>query len=379
MNSLLRVLTEKRKKELYEIKHSHPLKYPEVYIPFDLYYIFRSKPALPSKLYRPSEPIRPSSPRKPLTDIPKPVHFISIAIILLMIVGIVKASQFSLAFLVVFIAIFFLTIPVSIYYLPHIKEQEKYANELNKYKKELERYDVEKERYLINLAEYEKNIVKINAEIAKIQSVENTVNHRKKLFKEKFNHPFDKFTQQYSTEIKKGVSEPLFYRYMKTQLNKSNTTCDWMIFENGKVLKTSEDDAYYPDYVVVCDNLIIDIEIDEPYVYDNKKPIHYQYSSINKNGTVFKSIDEERDTFFTDNNWCVIRFAEEQIFKEPYKCFLLVKKIAESIISCKELPDFENEKDFCVLPVNKWSETEAQQMAADDYRDTYINAIFDSL
>lgn len=66
--------------------------------------------------------------------------------------------------------------------------------------------------------------------------------------------------------------------------------------------------TYIPDYIIFDENLCFDIEIDEPYTLKEKKAIHYI------------GCNNERDIFFTSNNWCVIRFSESQILSEPYEC-----------------------------------------------------------
>lgn len=81
--------------------------------------------------------------------------------------------------------------------------------------------------------------------------------------------------------------------------------------------------TYNPDFTLICDqtNLHIDIEIDEPYSFSEKTPIHFIGSS-----------DDKRNEFFLVNNWCIIRFSEKQILQNTIGCVETVKSIHNSII-----------------------------------------------
>ena len=80
---------------------------------------------------------------------------------------------------------------------------------------------------------------------------------------------------------------------------------------------------YTPDFAYIDEktNLHIDIEIDEPYGYKSKKPLHY--SGLEK--------EKIRDEFFLDCLWIVIRFSEEQIVKYPQSCCQEIAKVINQI------------------------------------------------
>lgn len=69
------------------------------------------------------------------------------------------------------------------------------------------------------------------------------------------------------------------------------------------VLNDEKKYPYQPDYVFHYDerDLYIDIEIDEPYAYHSKKPIHID--------------DNKRNNYFLQKGWSIIRFAEVWIFR----------------------------------------------------------------
>jgi hypothetical protein len=117
---------------------------------------------------------------------------------------------------------------------------------------------------------------------------------------------------------------------------------------------------YSPDlsYIDKSINLHIDIEIDEPYVFHTGEPTHFKESKK----------DKQRNEFFLDKNWIVIRFAEEQVYNYPEECCKFVATVA---LKCG-IPMPEALKKVAALPaVPCWSEAKAREMAACKTRDSY--------
>ena len=108
---------------------------------------------------------------------------------------------------------------------------------------------------------------------------------------------------------KKGITEPYFFSLLKLYF-KDKIFDDYVI-----VVDEFEGIPYRPDFVYYDEttNLLIDIEIDEPYELNDKNPIHCDFSE-----------ESQRNSFFLSHNWFVIRFAEEQIVKYPYECLLIL-------------------------------------------------------
>lgn len=81
-------------------------------------------------------------------------------------------------------------------------------------------------------------------------------------------------------------------------------------YESWELSKSKLDNAYVPDFIFKHDksNMLIDIEIDEPYTFN--EPIH----------TKGNERDRKRNEYFTSINWFVIRFSERQIIKYPERC-----------------------------------------------------------
>lgn len=128
---------------------------------------------------------------------------------------------------------------------------------------------------------------------------------------------------------------------------------------------------YYPDFIYVDEEagLYIDIECDEPYVYSNVEPTHYQELDSEK----------QRNLAFTNSGCFVIRFAEEQIVRYPESC---CKYIADVIANLTE--NYSLLEQFDHIPelsnINHWTKLEAESLAEKKYRDSYLNTTYnDSL
>ncbi len=121
---------------------------------------------------------------------------------------------------------------------------------------------------------------------------------------------------------------------------------------------------YYPDFIYADEkaSLYIDIECDEPYVYATEEPTHYQELDSEK----------ERNLAFTEAGWIVIRFAEEQIVRYPESCCKYLAEIIASITNDKLL--LEQFKQVIDLPsIPHWTQLEAEKLAQNNYRDSYLN------
>lgn len=124
---------------------------------------------------------------------------------------------------------------------------------------------------------------------------------------------------------------------------------------------------YSCDFIAVHPEtgIAADIEIDEPYVGTNNrygKPHHC--FDCNR--------DNNRNQFFIQGNWIVIRFAEEQIALQPAACCKLIARVFAEVIGdskitapLKTFPD--------LLPVKQWNTKTATAMARDNYRQTYLS------
>jgi len=156
---------------------------------------------------------------------------------------------------------------------------------------------------------------------------------------------------------KPGVSEAYFHSFL-------NQFFPGMIHINlalGDPIKTQKY-PYEPDFVYIDEklNLYLDIEIDEPYFYDQKtkqvKPHHFH--------------DQKRDEFFLAAGWVVVRFSEYQVVTQPQSC---CKYIAAVIAQVQQtpldtrwalIPDLE--------PEPGWDENKARQLIRQRARYHYL-------
>lgn len=154
---------------------------------------------------------------------------------------------------------------------------------------------------------------------------------------------------------KKGFKEDDFFIDLYKHFQK-----DFSVF-NDKHIPVNSRNIYEPDFVITSEkdnkNIFIDIEIDEPYDLLLKTPIH----CIGEN--------DIRDDFFTKRGWIVIRFAEEQVHREPKRCCALIAKVIHSIDSTY-YSELLNEE----IPnqIEQWDNLQAKKWAFEKYREKYL-------
>lgn len=126
------------------------------------------------------------------------------------------------------------------------------------------------------------------------------------------------------------------------------------------------DRPFTPDTTLFDANyhLLMDIEIDEPYVFETRKPYHVAGS------------DDHRDQHFLSKGWVVVRFAEKQVVDSVESCIKTVAKVIAEItgddrylqpLLDQGIPDLE--------PMSTWTEAQARQWAFQNYRGTYLEKL----
>ncbi len=115
-----------------------------------------------------------------------------------------------------------------------------------------------------------------------------------------------------NSPVKRGLTEDFFYRYLKK-------------YSQLQVYRNLKYKFYFPDLVIIKDNLVIDLEIDEPYSYEEKKPVHHGGK------------DDKRDNFLLDEGFVVIHFAEEQVIENPETCLEIINNIIDSYLNLSEM------------------------------------------
>lgn len=153
---------------------------------------------------------------------------------------------------------------------------------------------------------------------------------------------------------KKGATENFFEykldKYFRGHMLKNN------------IIEDERRKPYMPDYIIEYPKygIYIDIEIDEPYAFRSGAAIHTQNSA--------------RNEYFLNNGWSIIRFAEEQICKQPELC---CKVIAEHLRNLSgEHIWIEGFHHISRLnEVESWDKQAAEKMAESQYRYSYMKLL----
>lgn len=255
---------------------------------------------------------------------------------------------------------FFLTISFVLYIL-FFSEKISFIRKSKIYLEDIKKYEKNKIEYLIKLENYENKFLKVKNN-------------------EEFNKNVIQFylseTKKFNLEsyAKKGKSELFFHKYLtdffKDQIFTNKSIEEFLIFETSRNLgKFRFEDgiaslSYTPDFIFFNKetNLHIDIEIDEPY--HNSTPIHFKNNPK----------DIERNNYFIQKKWVVIRFCEEQILLQPIACcYYIAIAISKITLDKSYLILFNNyNKEFLTLKkIKQWSFSEAKEMILNDSRNNY--------
>lgn len=309
-------------------------KYPLVYVPNDI------KVTKNTNLLYPKKPIRPQVPKPPVIETEEEGCLASMSGLLFFPMFIGFMTTFGdgggPAFLV-FIG------SLVLYLIIRPTDEVSRRNEERKkeYKKQLETFNI------YGLVEYNKELKNYNEKIKLLEDED----FRKELANKKIRQALIKCPKPIlaAENNKLGVSENKFH---KSLVNKFGSK----ILRNHSI--NTDSTPYMPDFVYYdkITGLCIDIEIDEPYEGRTDHPIHYI------------GADTSRNRYFLSNNWMVIRFAEEQIVRNPLGCInWIIYSINYYLDSnIQEVEAEELEEVYC------WTKEEAEMMAFRLYRNNYI-------
>lgn len=162
--------------------------------------------------------------------------------------------------------------------------------------------------------------------------------------------------------IVSGVSEPKLFDELK-KLKEIETEIE--VIQNVSLPIKKRNYGYKPDIAILWKSkgLAIDIEIDEPYDIKSREPIH--------------CIDDEKDyirnAYFLENGWYIIRIAEEQVIKNVDGIYGYVSNIVSAFTKDKRFA-----RDCGIDPIMRWSKEDSQKMAADGYREKYLELPFEN-
>jgi len=163
---------------------------------------------------------------------------------------------------------------------------------------------------------------------------------------------------------RRGFKEEDFQSAIKECFGNEFTVSGGVILNTGKQTRPFEPD------IALIDNsnpsLKIDIEIDEPYAGFTRKPTHC------------KGDDTQRDIYFSDRGWIVLRFSEFQVHTKEKQCLTYIARIIQSVKPSFQIPS-ELEEYGAVGKQQLWDLLTAQKWEKAQEREKYLNYTFGEL
>lgn len=261
----------------------------------------------------------------------------------LIIIGIIFIFIFMQAEMFNLMSIGSILVVVGFFWLALFPENKKIIKSNKEYIKKIEKYEILYNDYL---------------ESEKITDKEFDSYMRKKILLKKF-IPVNRLSYNLE-DYKKGRSNDYFKIFLNFYFGSGENESKG-IYENiGFIESFYENKPYIMDFAYIDPkiNLIINIEIDEPYTLDDKEIIHID--------------DNKRNEYFLEKNFIIIRFAEEQVIKYPGDCCNLISEI----ISIFENFTLNSMKvDNQVKIVKKWDINEAKYLIKNNYREEYLKLL----
>ncbi|HAZ48836.1 MAG TPA: hypothetical protein DDW76_14810 [Cyanobacteria bacterium UBA11369] len=223
-----------------------------------------------------------------------------------------------------------------------------------------------RDRYNKRLAEYQKQLVEYESyQLRCLQSKGkeseqyiSLLRKRSKLLKRLLKEIVQPPVSQGKKEVQQGVSEKQFFVYLCRYFSGFYDFC-----MGGEFPIPGTSFCYTADFILVHQptGLAIDIEIDEPYDGRTGKPHH----------CVDRNKDNQRNRFFLERNWVVIRFSELQVVKYPDACCKAIARVISQIAGdYRGLAMLQNVVDL--LFQKQWTTKEAIYMAKTKFRNSYL-------
>lgn len=308
-------------------------KYPVILIPQPLKQVENVLPPVPS--FDKSEPIAPGEEPQLLNG----------GVLFGAVTGLILSSFFIAAIDGGLAILWFLFCAILIGFKV-VNEKNSYPQRHQAWLQQINNYEQEKKLYHQRRQEHE---LKVEA----ARNPENILEYRLQLIRRVLSRTISHDGD--NSRAQQGQSEPKFGRLLNKHFS-SKIHAGLTLFIPGYEYPYSPDFAYIDSSI----RLFIDIEIDEPYVYKTGEETH----CLN----CWK--EQRRNNFFLDKGWLVIRFAEEQVVRWPLSC---CKVIANAInrVTGETIPaELANQADLPLI--DRWTEEEAQYMAYENFRDSYL-------
>jgi hypothetical protein len=159
---------------------------------------------------------------------------------------------------------------------------------------------------------------------------------------------------------RRGFKEADFQAAISSLLSSQFT-----VLGNARINTGKNTRPFEPDIAIIgrgaYNDIRIDVEIDEPYAGITRQATHCIGDDLN------------RDIYFQDRGWIVLRFAEIQVHQHMGSC---LKEIVEAIEICMDLDLPDLSQHPYLERVTAWSVIQAQKWAKANYRESYLNHEF---
>lgn len=160
---------------------------------------------------------------------------------------------------------------------------------------------------------------------------------------------------------RRGYKEASFQKSIQQCFGDCFTVLGNVRLNTGKNTRPFE-----PDIAIIDEsssNLRIDIEIDEPYAGITRQPIHCKGEDLN------------RDIYFVDRGWIVIRFSEYQVHLKEMECLRFIAEVIKSAIPEYAIPNLLVNQATIKVD-NLWDLLQAQKWERERYREEYLDHTF---
>lgn len=227
-----------------------------------------------------------------------------------------------------------------------------------------------RDRYKQRLADYQQQLSKYESyQLSRLQPNRKKTEQYNSLRQERsklLNNLLKKIVKPPASQgkggVQQGVSEKQFFVYLCRYFSGFYDFC-----MGGEFPIPGTSLRYTADFILVHQptGLAIDIEIDEPYDGRTGKPHH----------CVDKGKDSQRNRFFLERNWVVIRFSELQVVKYPDSCCKAIARVIFEITGdYRGLLQMEKVADL--LSCKQWKTKEAIYMSKIKSRKSYLQNNF---
>jgi len=163
---------------------------------------------------------------------------------------------------------------------------------------------------------------------------------------------------------RRGFKEESFQKSIVQYFGK-----DFTVLGNVRLNTGKETRPFEPDIAIIDktnSNLRIDIEIDEPYAGITRQPTHCKGEDVN------------RDIYFIDRGWMIIRFSEYQVHMQENDCLRFIAETIKQAIPKYYIPSqFVNHSSLQVEKL--WDIVQAQKWEKAKYREQYLNHTFQTI